>query len=468
MRRFMLLLASASAVAAPYDKSGISDWTKPPAPGPEPAFKPPTPRRSKLANGMALVVVENHALPIVAMTLVIPGAGAAADPRPGVAELTADMLDEGAGGMSAIALAEEQDRLGASIAVGAGADSAELSAQTLSKTLAPTLELVGKILMQPSFDAKELARVKGDRKNELDQLRDHPREVAEQMLDGALWGDTTPYGHPSAGTRDTFDKLELADVQRFYTDRYRPAAMTLVVAGDVDAKTLQAALDKTLGAWKQVGTAPAKLPAAPAPVHHVLAVDRPGAEQSDVRIGMVGIDRKDAHYYQMEVLANLLGGGFTSRLVQKLREEQGVVYTIEASMDYHVAPGAFEIATAVDTPATGSAIAEIVKQVDDLAQTDVPADELDRAKQNLVRALPATFTTNASTANAFAELALYGLPDDWYARYADNVRKVSARDVRALAKAAVPADKLVISLVGDLKAGGITDAEVRDAYGQKK
>jgi zinc protease len=469
MKKLALLLVASSALAAPFDKSGISDWTKQPKPGPEPKFAPPAPKRSKLANGMALVVVENHALPIVALTLVIPGAGTAADgAKPGVADLTADMLDEGAGGMTAIAIAEEQDKLGASIATGAGVDAAEISASTLAKTLPQTLDLVAKIVSQPAFDGKELARVKSDHQNDLDELRDHPRQVAEDMLDGALWGETSAYGHPGTGSRDTFGKLELADVQAFYKDRYRPQTMTLVVAGDVDPKTLAASLDKTLGTWKQAGTTPPKIEAAPAATHKLLAVDRPGAEQSDVRIGIVGLDRKDAHFYQLEVLTQLLGGGFTSRLVQKLREEEGIVYTIEAAMEYRVAPGAFEVSTAVDTPATSAAIAEIVKQVGDLSTTDVTGEELDRAKQNLIRALPTTFATNASTAAAFAELALYGLPDDWYARYADNVRKVTAKDLRALAKSTLPADKLVISVVGDLGKANLADAEIRDAYGKRK
>ena len=470
------VLAAATATAAPFDKSGIADWTKQPPPTKEPVFKPPVAKRSKLANGMSLLVVQNPALPIVSMVLVAPGAGAASDPsaKGGLASFTADLLDEGAGGLSAIAIAEEQDRLGASIYAGVDVDYAQLSISTLTKTLEPTLDLVTKIITQPAFEQKEFDRVRGDRLTSLELRRDRPREVASLVLGAALYGADSAYGHPTSGIRETFKDITLGDVQGFYKERWNPAVMTLVVVGDVDPKVLRAKLNAGLGAWKPRGAKrPARPVATPAKLdRRLLLVDRKDAAQSDVRIGLVGLDRKDRRYYQFEVLSSTLGGGFTSRLVQKLREEMGITYGARAGQDYRLVRGPFVISTAIQTPSTAVGIAEIIKILDELATKDVPPDELEKSKQNLIRALPAQFATNGATAGAFAELVVHGLPDNWYASYAAGVRRVTAKDVKAAASKLIPSKNMVITVVGDmtkvrpdLDKLGLGDAAMYDLYG---
>jgi len=457
MRRsisLIVLLAAATASAAPFDKSGIADWTKAPPPAKEPAFKPPVAKRAKLKNGMSLLTVENHKLPIVSMTLIAPGAGASADPdgKAGLASFTADLLDEGAGGLSAIAIAEEQDRLGAGIGAGADVDYAQVSVSTLTKTLDPTIDLLAKILTQPMFEQKEFDRVKGDRSTSLELRRDRPREVAALMLNAALYGLQSAYGHPTTGMRETFKDIAVGDVQTFYKEHWNPSVMTLVVVGDFDPKVLRTKLDGTLGAWKPVGVKkPAKVVVKPEKLtKRLLLVDRKDAAQSDVRIGLVGLDRKDKRYYQFEVLSSTLGGGFTSRLVQRLREQMGITYGARAGMDYRLSAGPFVIGTAIVTPKTAVGLTEIIKILDDLATNDVPPEELEKSKQNLIRALPSMFDTNASTAGAFADLAIFGLPDNWYAGYAANVKKVTAKDVKKAASTLIPAKNMVFSIVGDM------------------
>ncbi|MEO8700724.1 MAG: pitrilysin family protein [Kofleriaceae bacterium] len=452
-----IALFAATAVAAPnasYEKSGITDWDKVPAATKEPTFRPPVAKRLKLKNGMALLVVENKALPIASMLLVVPGAGTSADPagKAGLAAFTADLLDEGAGGMAALALAGEQDRLGASITALSDADAGYVAVSTLSRTLDQTLELVSKIVTQPAFDAKEFERVKGDRSIALDLRRDRPREVAGIVLAGALYGPKSAYGHPGGGTREELKGLAIADAQTFYKEHWNPAAMTLVVAGDVDANVLRTKLDAGLGAWKPAGVKPiAKITATPEKLgKRALLTDRPAAAQSDVRIGLVGPDRKDPRFFQFEVLRTTLGDGFTSRLVQKLREEMGIIYNGNASQDWRLQPGPFVISVAIQTPDTARGISEIVKMLDDLSTNEIPAAELDKSKQNIIRALPAQFGSNASTVAALGELALHGLPDNYYATYAGNIRKVNAKDVKATAKALIPSNRMVFSIVGDL------------------
>lgn len=439
---------------APFERSGIADWTQPPAPGAEPAFTPPTARRSKLKNGVAVVVIENHTLPIAAINVLVQGAGAAADPRHkrGLAAFTADMVDEGAGGLSALAISEEAGRLGAEIAASADADSARISVSALTRTLDPTLDLLAKIATQPAFAPAELERVKGDRLTALDQRRDRPPEVAQLVLDEALYGIDSAYGHAGDGARDEVQAITAGDVQAFYREHWNPAAMTIVVAGDVDAAAITARLDAVLGGWRPAGARPPVTPAvAPAKLtRRLLLVDRPGAAQSDVVIGRIGPDRHDRRYFAFEVLRTVLGDGFTSRLTQRLREQLGITYGVRARMAWRKARGPFVIASAIVTARTATGIAETIKILDDLATTDVPAAELDKARQNMIRALPARFETNAGTAAAFTDLALHGLPDDWYAQFAGAVRKVTAADVKAVAKALIPSGTLAIAIVGDV------------------
>jgi zinc protease len=431
----------------------VKDWTKPPAPTKEPTFKAPVAKRLKLKNGMALLVVENHKLPILSMVLVVPGAGSADDPKGkfGVASFTADLLDEGAGGLSPIQIAEESDRLGAGIGLSVDTDAAYASVSTLSKTLDETLALFTKVVTQPTFADKEVDRVKGDRLTSLELRRDRPREVVSNVLNAVLFGADSPYGHPGSGDRETFKDVTAADAKAFYAEHWNPATMTLVVAGDVDPATLKTKLDAGLGAWTVKTAKKATKPSSPAQktATRLVVVDRKDAAQSDVRIGLVGIDRKDKRYAQFEVFRTAFGDGFTSRLTQTLREKMGIVYNAGAVADWRLAPGPFFVSTAIQTPSTGQGIATVFSILDDIAKNGLPKEELDKAKQNIIRALPATFGTNAGVAGAYAELALLGLPDNWYATYAASVRTVTSAQVKTVAKATMPSTKVVVSIVGD-------------------
>jgi len=452
-----LLVASAlvatTVSAAPFEASGIANWATPPPPTVERAFVPPVAAQTTLGNGMRLVTVEDHQLPLVAMSLLVPGAGTAYDPKskPGLAELTADLLDEGAAGMSAIEIAEAQDRLGATIAVTAGVDAAQISVETLATTYDATVDLVAKIAMTPLWDRKDFDRVKADRATELELRRDRPREVVSDVLIGGLYGASSPYGHPGGGERASFRTIALADVVAFYRQHWNPAEMTMIVVGDIDPVAVRTKLDTTLGSWKPIGTRMVALDVAPQPnAHRLLVVDRPGAQQSDIRVGIIGIDRRDPRYFAFETLSTLVGGGFTSRVVQRLREQLGIAYSAHAEEIYRREPGPFAIATAIVTPETGRGLKEMLAILDQLASAEVPAAELEKAKQNMIRALPARFETNVATVEALSELVLCQLPVDWYAHFADGIRNVSAKAVLAEARRSLLTAKMTVAVVGDL------------------
>jgi zinc protease len=448
----VLLGSSAARAGAPFDKSKI-DWAQVPPLSAKKDFAPPKPKRFKLANGINVLVVERHTLPIVSMELVVAGAGSASDPvgQTGLASITADLLDEGAGGLSALDLANEIEKLGSALDTSADMDSAFVHVSSLTRTLDKTVDLLVKVVTQPAFDAKEAERILDDSKTELLLRRDQPPSVASLVFARVLGGDTA-YGHPPAGLLGDVEKLTLDDARAFYARAWQPAAMTLVVAGDVDPDKLVAMLDGKLGAWKPEAAKPVKakgkvkLP----PVTRVAVVDKPGAEQTRLMIGIQGVPRSDSRYHTIEVMTTILGGGFTSRLVQRLREQLGYTYGIRAAHRYLETTGVFAVSSGVFTPVTGESIKEIRAIIDDLTSKPVPPAELDKAKQNLIRQLPAEFDSNHEVASAFADLARYKLSDTWYDGFTAAVAKITAKDVRNLAKKLIPEKKLTYVIVGDI------------------
>jgi zinc protease len=485
----LAVVCSASAVAAPprpraapssaapgglatdFRRSGIADWSVAPPPTAQPAFAPPQPVSMRLRSGLTVVLVENHALPLVAMTLVVPGAGAASDPpdRLGLAALTADLLDEGAGAQSALEIAEQQEQLGAELVPFAGLDSGGVWVRTLRGTLPGTLELLAQLLRRPSFAAADLERVRDDRLTALAQRADRPRDVAGLMLLGALYGARSAHGHPISGYAEDLAACRRADVLRFHQQRWRLDGSTLLVAGDVEPAALRAALERALDGAAPVVATPADAAARPevpvgaaaaagpplrapggGPRRRLLVADRPGASQAEVLVGVRGPTRHDPGFYAFEVLRTALGDGFTSRLTQRLREQLGITYGVAANMDWRRGRGPFAITTALETEATGRGVAEILAILRDLERRDLPAAELSRTKQNLIRALPAEFDTNLATTAAFAELVRLGLPLSWYDGFAAQVEQVTARQVRQAAARWLPARAMTVSVVGDL------------------
>jgi zinc protease len=469
-----LLLATATAFALPqaahadtpmpWDKAGI-DWTKVPPLGAEVAFVPPRPTRLKLKNGMSLLVVENHRLPLVSMELVVKDAGSAQDPagKSGLAAFTADLLDEGAGGMGALEIAARVDELGATLQLGTSYDAASVSVSTLTRTLDPTLDLLARIVTTPSFDDKEVARVRDDWQTALERRADVPRQIVALVLRGVVYGAQAAYGRPGDGYLPEFKSLGLADAKQFYAARWTPRAMTLVVVGDVDTKALAARLDAAFAAWKPVGTKAAKIrvAAARAPARLWL-VDRPTAEQADVRLGIYGLALADKRYPAAEVLATLLGGSFTSRLNHRLREELGWTYGAGAAFGRAAQVGPFVISTALVTPHAVEGVAEILKIVDSLVGSDLPAAEVAKARSNVIRSLPAQFGTNADTAGSFASLVADGLPDDYFATYVARVQKVTGKDLQKVARELLPSGKLIVVVAGD---AGVLRAGLEKLFG---
>lgn len=427
-------------------------------------LRTPHVHRDRLDNGLRIDVAERRELPMVDVQVVLR-AGAAHDlPRSaGRAHMTADMLDEGTASRSAVRIAEETEALGATLQTRASWDYAAVSLHVLSERLEQGLDILADVLLQPAFSDSDFRRKHRERLHAIAQERDDPRNLASAAFIRLVYGAEHPYGVPIGGRRETVEPLHAGDLRAFYAERYTPADAFVAVCGDVAADAVVAMLDERLGDWRPEGRQPPALPEAPAGrARAVHLVDRPGAPQSELRVGHAGPPRGTTDYVALHVANTILGGAFTSRLNILLREEKGYTYGAGSSFAFRRGGGPFLASTAVATDATADAVNDMVREVTRLVTEPVGGAELARAQSYLVLGLPRTFETTGDVAEHLSELALYDLPRDYYEKYVAAVRAVTPAEVQAAASRWLRPDELVIVVAGDAAAvrGDLEDLDI--------
>lgn len=453
MRRPLTLAVAGLLAAAPLPgqiPDAEPDRTRPPELGPPPSFDLPEIRHLALSNGLPVLLLEKRQVPIVQVDLTIL-AGTVAEPagQPGVASMTAAMLDEGAGGRSALELADEVDLLGAELSTGAGEHTAAISLHVPVARLEPALALMADVALRPDFPNSELERQRVDRLTEILQWRDEPAAIADLEFDRVLYGSTHPYGVPNLGTAASLAAMRVEDLRAFHERHYRPGAATLVIVGDVTAEAVLPLLERAFGAWQGApADAPAEPPAGQVAARRILLVDKPGAEQSEIRIGRIGAARLTDDYFPLVVMNTILGGSFASRLNQNLREDKGYSYGAFSAFAFRPWKGPFLAAAAVQTEVTAEALTEFMRELRGIRER-VPEEEMERARNYVALGFPATFQTVAGTAGALGELALYDLPDDYIDHYIERVLAVTADDVQRVAGEYLDPDRVAIVVVGD-------------------
>ena len=457
-RAALLALAVASACAASHKEAppaagpapvavAAPDRNQTPENGPPPALRVPAQKKFALSNGLKVRLVEYRRLPIVALNLVVD-AGAARDPgaRPGLASLTATMLTEGTKTRTATQISDEVGFLGASLGAGAGIDSASLSGATLARHLPRFLEIFADVAMNPAFPKADFDRVQDERLVTLLQQRDQPQAVAAKAFAPVFWGPH-PYGHYSLGTEESVRAMRPGDLAAFHDRLWRPANAELVVVGDVSEGELKGLLEKSLGQWAP-GAPAQPLEAEPAASpHRVLVLEKVDAPQSYLYLGMPGLRRSSPDFVTGTVAFQVLGGGMASRLFRNLREEKGYTYGIYARGDARKLAGASVVVGSVKADVTGPALKELLLELQRLREEPVPAQELEEAKASLILSLPAGFATAGATAAKIADLVVNDLPDDYWNRYAELVRKVTAEDVKRFAESYLVPEKLTLVMV---------------------
>jgi zinc protease len=432
-------------VSAPVDRS------RAPLPGPPSTLRLPDVRRFALGNGIPVLLVEKRGLPLVAIELLFPGgASAVGAERAGLAALAADMLDEGAGDRSALEIADELERLGASLQTAAGYDASHLEMLALKPRLEPSLDLLADLALRPTFDADEHGRVRQERLDLSLELLAEPRSVANDAFARVLYGADHPWGPPLLGTRTTLPGLARDEVAAYHEERYHAGNATIVVAGDVGADEARALLEPRFGRWERRSPPPLALPPA-RPLEHARTwiLDRPGAAQSELRVGKVAAARDAEDYFAAVVLNTVLGGAFTSRLNARLREEKGFTYGARSGFHTRRWPGPFLAQCAVHTPVTDQAVGVILLELERLRSERVPDEELERAKRYASLRLPERFETVEDLVGRVAEVAQYDLPEDYWSTYVEKLLEVDAAAVQAAAVRYLDPRHMAVVVDGD-------------------
>lgn len=430
------------------------DRSSPPEPGPVRPLDLPDIQKRTLGNGVPVWIVEQHEVPVAHVSLVLQS-GASAEPAGayGLASLTAAMLDEGAGDRSALEIADAVDFLGASLGSSSSFDASAVRLYVPVARLEAALAIMADIVMRPTFPAQELDRLREERLTSLLQARDNPASIAAVTFPRLVYGDEHRYGYPTVGTAEALRGFDVDDLKGFHAAHYVPANASLVVVGDVDADAVLPQLEAAFGTWSTAAKPPRpEMPTAPQlRERRVFLVDKPGAAQSQVRIGWIGVPRSTADYFPLLVLNTILGGSFSSRLNQNLREEHGYAYGAGSVFDMRAAAGPFFAAAGVQTDKTAEAIVEFFNELEGIHQP-IPEEEFERVTDYLALSFPQGFETSSSIAAGLEEMIVYGLPENYFETYLERLSAVTREDVQRVAREYIDPDRFAVVVVGDLSA----------------
>jgi zinc protease len=415
-----------------------------------PGVRLPPLRREVLPNGLTLLVVERRGLPLVTLRLTLR-AGGAQEPTtsPGLSTLTARMLRRGAGPLDAAAFAEELDFLGGLFGTGSGLDHVAVDAEFTSATLDRGLELLTAAIRSPRFDADELARERQRMVEEIRQARDDTDEMAEEAFLHYLHPDH-PFGRCSVGSVRATSRLQRGDVARFHAERWSPSGGVLVCVGDVARDAFADRIREALGDWAEdVGEGPAPPEPEPLTGRPVVLVHSPGSRQVQVRIGNVGVPRRTPHWHALQVANTVFGGGFTSRLVDRIRVDEGLTYTIHSRFHPGRVAGPFVISTFTENAELGR-LHELVTGLLSEFRRSGPTDaEVAAAQAYLAGMQPRRIETPAGLALSLSEAELNGLGLEAVTDYRRDVEAVGRAEAALAAARCLPDEHLLTTLVGD-------------------
>jgi zinc protease len=425
-----------------------------PAPKADPKFNLPKIEKTKLSNGLEVLFVKQSELPMISMNLVVKSGGTA-NPldKAGLASMTAGLLNQGTKTRTASDISNQLQSIGAQLGAGAGWDSSSVSLVTLTKNLDKALDIFADVTVNPAFPESEMETQRRRLLVALLQQKDNANAIANVAYNALLYGKDHPYGNPLTGTESSVKAITRADVQKFYEDFYRPNNSALIVVGDADLKDLQPKLEKAFANWKPAEVKTNELPAAPTrDKTAVYIVDKPGAAQSVISIGQIGVPRDNPDYFPLQVMNSLLGGQFTSRVNMNLREEKGYTYGARTGFDFRKGAGPFSASAGVQTAVTKESVQEFLKELNGVrGAVPVTAKELEYNKQSLIRRYPSGFETVGQIGAQLSGLVIYGLPDTYFNDYISRINAVTVEDVNRVANKYLTPSKMAILVVGDRK-----------------
>ena len=448
-----------------------------PTPGAARAYAFPQFTAHTLPSGLRVVVAPVRKLPLVTV-LALVDAGSASDAagQEGVAQLTASLLTEGTGNLTGAALAEIVELMGSTLDAGADWDSSVVKLTALTSHLPKAIDVLARVLTEPSLPDDEFQRLRAERLADLLQQRSEPRSLADEAIAQSIYAPGARYAKPDGGSEQSVRAMTLDQVRAFYAARYSPHGTTVVLVGDVGTDDGIALVARVLGNWRGAKASATASPDAVLParraVHIVRKIDAP---QSELRVGHIGPPRLTADYFPLTLCNAILGGLFSSRLNLNLREEHAYTYGASSGFDWRRWAGPFSMDAAVQSDVTALAVQEILREFARIRSERVSDSELSLAQSYLDGVFPIRFETTRAIASALASQAIYNLPADYYDTYRANIRAVSADDILRVAQQHFDPAKLQVVAVGDtaviseplaqLNLGDVTISEPVDTLG---
>lgn len=433
------------------------DRSRLPVPGDDRPFHFPRIVRRTLPNGLELRAVRHRSVPIVSIVLLVPG-GSAVDPADahGLVSITAGLLDEGSRGQSALEIADRVARIGGDLELEAGMDAVVIGLTTLDRFCETGLELLHEIVTAPNLDNDDFNRIRNLRLERMKQMKDHAAALAERAYARVLYG-SHPYGHLSLGSETALTSMTVDHTRALHAAMFAPAGSTLIVVGDRPEEELLDVAGRIFAPWRAalssmaIDRDAALLPPPALPEVKLGVVSRPGAAQSELRIGRVCAPRSTPDYHALLILNTILGGDFVSRLNLNLREAKGYTYGVRTGFNLRRGIGPFVMQTSVGTDVTGPAVQEALAEIQAIADArPATADEVALAFASLSKGYPRGFETAGQVARSVAQLALHNLPDSYFEEFVPRLSRITAEDVGAAARQYLIPAKMTTLIVGDV------------------
>jgi zinc protease len=425
------------------------DRSVPPPSGELRAFRFPAFLRTRLANGLTVVAARLAGVPLVSIEVVSPAGGQHERPgSEGIASLTASLLDEGTARRSALEIAAVAERLGGYLATGADWDVGYLATGLLSQHRRAGLELLAEVMGSPTFPAAEVERLQGLRLTEIVRRSQDPASLAEDRFHHEVYRGTV-YAHSLLGDQTSIPTLDRDAILSFYRGHYGLAGSALIAVGDLDPEELLREVDATFsGGPEAASPAPPEIRPTPLSGVSIHVVDRPGAAQTELRLGHAGVPRTHPDYIPLVMLNTLLGGKFTSRINMNLRERHGFTYGASSRFIARQGPGPFLVSAAVATESAGAAAREVLHELRRIREAPVEPEELAETRSYMVGVFPYTMQTIGDVAKRLETLTVYGLSDDYYPRYLDRLATLTREELLVSARRHLDPERIAVVAVG--------------------
>lgn len=424
----------------------------PPTPPPPKPVVLPTPVVHALPNGLKVMVIERHSLPLLTLRLVVK-CGAEADPEgfPGVAQLVAAMLDQGTSERSAQQIAEAIDQVGGTIRTRAEWDDSFAALTVLTDHTQLAFDLLADMVIRPTFPREEIDRRRKQTLSALEVLRGDPDYTADKVFHQLVFAGT-PYGRPLDGTEESLGRITRRDLVEFHTLYYRPANCVLALVGDISAPDALQLADKYFGAWKGERGRPAKLGVvARRGPRRLVVIDKPDAVQTEIRVGNLAIRRDSPDYYALTVANQILGGPATNRLFKSLRSRQALAYGASSDLICNRTLGSWVAKTSTRTSGTVKTLESVLEQIERLHDHAISGSELRTAQEYLIGHMALEFESSDDIAVQVLELVVHDLPLDYWNRYPKEIRALRTADVLTATRRYLNPQDNVIVLVGDAR-----------------